>query len=508
MTSGSIDKQVNRFIACIRPYVKPFLLVFAIYCIAMLSIWRAGVSYIDDNGRAIAGYAWMTDFNRYSQSILSYILNVSVELSDISPFPQIVAMAFLAISSVIITYVFCNKQIKTLPLILSTFIGLCPFTITCWLYKFDAPGMALGVLASSIPILFWHSLTASSRPRKWIFAAVVTLASLMIMWTSYQPFGGVFLVLGIGLLFKEVIDKTPWRITLVKTVFFSCLYLTSAILFKLIPVNPASYRATPMIKPPQILHGLLANVHKHTETILSILNPEWSFWLIVLAIWFGLSLLIYSRRKKIARVIDLGAGALFVVLAVPLSFGALLFLQTPDFSSRFLAGTGAVLAVMAIMMTRNIHARWQMIVSGAPALVLLYSFMVFAWAFGNGLADQYQYATFRTNTLAGDLARLYPTVGHFADSKLQIQGRIGYSQVMEHVSKEYPIISNTISSDQDGLADQAWGTFRLRYYYKRGQDFTGVWSQHWDCRKMPIELDTFYHTIRSNSHGKMCVVLK
>ena len=132
-------KKVRCFLEILRPFVKPFLIVFAIYCFAMLAVWRSGVSFVDDRGRAIFGYAWTSDFNRFSSTAFGLAMNANDRLLDISPWPQILGMGILSVVSVMLTYVFCNKKIKYLPLVLTTFVGLLPLTVECWLYKFDAP---------------------------------------------------------------------------------------------------------------------------------------------------------------------------------------------------------------------------------------------------------------------------------------------------------------------------------------------------------------------------------
>ena len=96
-----------------KPFLKPFLIIFAFYCVSMLAIWRSGVSFIDDNGRAFTGKGWTSDFNRYSSSILSFFLiQLNTSLVDISPWSQIVAMAFLTAASLLIVYYFGDVKKK------------------------------------------------------------------------------------------------------------------------------------------------------------------------------------------------------------------------------------------------------------------------------------------------------------------------------------------------------------------------------------------------------------
>ena len=163
-SSQQMEKYIAIIVKAIKPFTKAFFVVLAIYSMAMIPIWRANFSYMDDMGRALTGLAWSHDFNRYSQSWLSYALNINFTLSDISPFPQMVAMIFLSIASVIITYVFCDRKIKYVPLIVSTFMGLSPLILGCWVFKFDAPGVALSILASVIPFLFFPVINLNLPP--------------------------------------------------------------------------------------------------------------------------------------------------------------------------------------------------------------------------------------------------------------------------------------------------------------------------------------------------------
>ena len=143
-------------IKILKPFIKPFLLLFAIYCLAIFTIVRANYLYIDDTGRAITGYAWDSDFNRFTSSFIGRILSTNTTLIDIAPLTQWLAAALLAVAGLILAYVYCGRRIKHLPLIGASFIGLAPFMLGCLEYRFDSPCMALSILASIAPLLFWH----------------------------------------------------------------------------------------------------------------------------------------------------------------------------------------------------------------------------------------------------------------------------------------------------------------------------------------------------------------
>lgn len=511
LNSEKIEKYIANILKMIEPFKGPFFVVLAIYFIAMIPLWRANFSYMDDMGRALTGLAWSHDFNRYSQSWLSYALNMSFRLSDISPIPQMVAMFFLAVSNVIVTYVFCDRKIKYVPLILSTFIGLTPFMLGCWVFKFDAPGMALSVLASVVPFLFFSQLDSIFTKRNLLFGFVSVLC-LMIMWTSYQASSGIYLVLALGLALKEFLERVNVKEIIKKFVFFITIYAVSVFSYRIFfpNTNGDGYRQTKIFKLPELATGVFHNIQNVAKSLLASLNPEWTILLMLLVACFIVTLVIYSKRNKLMRITDAIVGIIFFTLSIPLSYGAYLVLEGAPTDGRSLVGIGVVIAIVAII-TFNKPANILKAVFIIPSLVFLYSFIVFSWAFGNGLADQERYGNFRVEILMSDLSRIYITPEQVAATKMQIRGSISEGPVMQHVHSQYPVVGMIFNSEQTGLAEGAWGTKKVRMYYQRPQEYVGSWKAKgalWDCKNMKTELDTYYHTIKTNDVGNVCILIK
>ena len=503
-------RKLRQFAKVLRPFVKPFLIVFAIYCIAMISLWRANVSYIDDMGRAIAGYAWNDDFNRYSSSILSYILNVNFSLSDISPLPQIIAATILSIVSLIVTYVLGDHKIKYLPLLMSTFIGLTPFMMGAMVYKFDAPCVALAMLAAVLPFLFWDKINPKISIKRMVWYGLAIPFCLMLMWTSRQSANGIFIVMILAMLFKAWLDRKELKRTSLLSLFYGALFILSACLFQFgLPVTN-NYRATSMFGLSNLASGLMANLSDLFWTIFSSFNTIQLVLLILLAVCFIASLIIFSKRKGWHRILDVEVGIIFVMISLPLSIGVYLVLNGSPMNARSLIGVGFVFAVTAILMTRplkNISTKMLAV----PGFVLLYSFITFSLAYGNALADQERWAQFRSNTLASDLSHLYPN--GLNGRITYLYGDIGQSVVMQHVASQYPVINIMERGPQlqDGLARTLpfeFGVMKLRYYDNfalSGGGLTMLWQPQ--CSK--VVLDTYYHKILESSKGnEVCINIK
>lgn len=491
--------RARKYLKGLKPFVKPFLVVFLIYAFAMLAVWRSGVSFVDDKGRAIFGYAWTSDFNRFSSTAFGLLMNANDRLLDISPWPQILGMAILAVASVIVTYVFCDKKIKYLPLILTAFIGLTPLAIECWMYKFDAPCIALSVLVSVLPILWWPKELNKKSVVKF---GVVTMICMLVMWTTYQASSGIFPVLCVYMAVKDIVKGEKMLSVMKKLGISVIVFVIPALIFKFcLPEPDKSYRKNEMLGFTELIPGMWRNFVEHLKLMLDSLNI-WQKILSGLAFAGIVILIVRNYRKKSWLLI------LAFIVALPLSLGAYLLLEEPPFTPRSFVGVGMAFVPVTVFATKNVgDALGYLCVS--PSLVLLYSFIMFVLAFGNGLADQERWANYRVEDLVSGLSELYPDRNEVSERKIQIMGDIGMSKVMQHVSEKYPATKQIITFQQTGLSWAAWGLTKIRSYYNRQQTFEEDYAYSVYCGPEidNVKKDTYYYTIRDNG-GHICVDLK
>jgi hypothetical protein len=204
------------------------------------------------------------------------------------------------------------------------------------------------------------------------------------------------------------------------------------------------------------------------------------------------------------------AGAIFAFLALPISLGVNLILEVLITGARSFLGIGVVLAIIGILTTNRINAGWK-ISFAFPSMILLYSFITFALAFGNGLADQERYGNFRVESVLNDLSRIYTTKEEVDKTSLQIINSVGDSAVMKHIRDEYPVVNQIMRYPwYGGMGYGSWiGYLKPISYYNRPQNFViATKTTKFDCDSMKTRIDTYYHTIKDNDKGEVCVILK
>ena len=477
----------------IRPYLKPFLIIFSIYCLAMLAIWLAGVSYADDAGRAITGKGWTSDFNRYSSSLLSFLfIQMRFSLVDISPLGQILAMGLLAIASLILVDLFGDKK-KLSHLIVVSLAGLTPFTLSLWLYKFDAPCMALALLASVLPFAFHFK-------KAWQFPAV-SFVCLMIVLTSYQAFSGVFLLLLLALAFRDYLNKKPfdWR----RVVFGLASFLLALLVFKIAFPTPEGYRSLEMWSLGSFIPGVFSNaIHVFTQ-ILTSFGRNWLIFLTLALIAFIISVIFNSKRKGAKKALEALAATAFIIISIPLSYGIYLALADAPYNPRSLIGVGVAFAIVALLTLRGKKSRYF----AAPALILVYLFVVYAFALGNALKYQHDYATYRNSELAIHLSEAFPSKDELAKYQVHILGDIGLTEQNQHLADLYPITRDIIDAHQTGLSSYTWGSWSLNSDYGLTYNYNGNLDGPSDCSAFETKYDGYYERI-SVSENIICIEIK
>lgn len=179
------------------------MLIAGISLLALSALLRTGMTYRDDLWRAVDGYRNWYLGNRYINDILSAMLHAGCKISDISPLPQILAVFIASIAAYLTILIFADgKRIGWLQITAALPRVLFPYFLVCLSYKFDAPYMALSVLAGTVPLLY-----VQNRARSYFLASFLgTLLTCM----TYQASLGIYPVLVLFLIFGYWM-KGKWK---------------------------------------------------------------------------------------------------------------------------------------------------------------------------------------------------------------------------------------------------------------------------------------------------------
>lgn len=175
--------------------LKPCFMLIALYTIGISALLRANYNYRDDLRRVAWGKKGWDNYGRYISNSLSTLIHGDSYLMDVSPLSQMIAVILTAAAGVIIWhFVSEKKKFSAWDLAALAPLGLSPYYLGCISFKYDSPYMALSILASVMPILFFKYGYA-----RYLLAVII---GNLIMCTTYQASSGIFPMLVILLCLK------------------------------------------------------------------------------------------------------------------------------------------------------------------------------------------------------------------------------------------------------------------------------------------------------------------
>jgi len=352
-------------------FSKPTLFIFFIFFLALLPLFRANVNYIDDSERALnGGRDWAYLHSRWTSEYLSVFIHADSKLRDIAPLTQILAILLISLSSVILCWVISEKKLTRLGVLLAAFLGLSPFFLECFAFKFDSPYMALSILASIFPFLF-------AFKNKMLFFATSFLG-LLIMLTTYQLSSGVYIMIVIFLLFNSWNNKSLGAHEMRDFLLVSVMsYLSALVVFRIFFLQTKIFGYNNFFPANEMTLGVIGNIRDNFGEIINNFNDNWVYVLTLMIILFVIKFVLISKRNKFASFV-LALMALFLMFVFFQGF--FIFVDKVGSVPRYFVGFNAFIAIVALFLARPPFRFFA-----TPAVVLLYCFFVFSFMFGNAL---------------------------------------------------------------------------------------------------------------------------
>jgi len=475
-----------------RSLIKPTVIMFGIYLLGILTIIRANYLYMDDIGRAVEGYRIWYPWSRYVAEVATIFMHADTNLTDISPLTQLLAVLILSISSVLLVYLLGNKKITTIRLLASMPLGLSPYFLECVSFKFDAPYMAFSILICIVPFLFIN------RKKAFVFCSIV---SLLLMCMTYQAASGVYGMIVLALGFQYWNSRAKLTKEIFSFMGIAVFAFCAAMLifrFFLMKHPDADIDTSGSIHPvSQIVSGTLNRIMAYATVINQDFGITWKIGIALVCILFIAKSIQVSAHKKISSFL---VSTVVIGLSFIASYGVYSLLQIDTFPPRMMYGFGVFLAIVCIYVVSD-YKKMAIV----AVLALHWCLFVFAFSYGNALADQERYAKFRIGILLHDLSSLYPEKieDHI---QIQLENSIDHAPSIKNISKHYPIIERLIHRRLG--ADFYWDYmyYLTHFNFIPAEPVNGL-ATDFKQSDLPVVLDSYYHTIQSDG-SRILVVLK
>lgn len=484
-----IIKVKNKY----RYLLKPLVILIFIYFLAFFTIFRADFNYSDDLGRVYAGYTEWENFSRYVSTGLSYFIHTSMVLTDISPLTQFIAIVFLAISGVILLHLFKKDKINFTSILAVSIIGISPYFLECISYKFDSPYMALSILASVFPFLFYDN----SKKGKIIFSVIVFIGTL-VMCMTYQASSGIIPILTIFMAYKYWNNKNiKEAISIIWTTALS--YIIGLIFFKVFILNVETAYFTPEILAfKDLIPGFIKNLIEYYKLVISDFRFEWIVIIIFIIIAFVITQIKNTRQKRYKSFMIV---CVLLIVTAMLAFGIYPVLVGPLYDTRAMYGFCVLLAIIALNITND----KKQYIAKFLVVLLFWCFFVFSFTYGNALSEQKRYIDFRVNSVVNSLNEL--EIMNTEEIKtIKIKGNAGDSPVISNMQDDYKKLINRIVR-QSFSEKWTWNQYYFAHYFKM-KNVKVEFTEEIPEDEMELEKETMYYNIETNGKDLILITLK
>lgn len=467
---------------------KYFYALASVYILGILSIIRANYNYMDDFGRVLLGYRGWDDFSRYISYYGSVILHADGILNDISPLPQLLAAVIMGLASTVLICVFSkDKEFSWIKIAAVVPLGLSPYFLECFSFKFDAPYMAISVLASVTPLLF-----IDSDKRLNMLAIFV---GTLIMCMTYQASSGIYVLCllylmasrwNTGALLKKCLQSLAYSIT----AFVGGMLFYRLAIMKVVE----DYASSTIIGDKSIVLTVIDNIKTYFTYLKGDSTDVWLIICATVCLCFVRSFVMESSRNKAMALL---LAILLLLVGSIISYGAYVILQKPLFYPRAMYGIGAFFSVVALLSLQRKQVNY---LSKIVCVALAWSMFTFSLAYGNCLAEQRRYDNFRAQILLNDLSKL-PNMDDKHVRKMQLQGTIGYSPVVKRINERYKVIYRLVHESVS--SGYCFGEFYVfKYFNLPGITQVVSWGENQTTlyeKDLPVFMDTAYHTIKADN---------
>lgn len=172
-------------------------LIWFLNTIVGVAVGLANYPYIDDVRRQAEGVTnFALDYSRWGSEISVILLNGSSRIADLGLASFFLSGVIVTIATAVVLRTLFPARVPLYAAVASVIIGINPWGMELWSFRFDTPFMFLSFVFSVLPFLWWG--------RWWVFTPVAAV-SVFVVHNYYQQTAGIFLVMTVVLLYRDVL---------------------------------------------------------------------------------------------------------------------------------------------------------------------------------------------------------------------------------------------------------------------------------------------------------------
>lgn len=426
---------------------KKFALLLMLYLLATLAIGMANYPYIDDIGRQVTGQANFAEaYARYFSEYASWLVQGNSHLTDMGLATPLLSASLLTLTSFLALFALSDgENLSWASAVASAFIGINPWFTEALSFRFDSPYIVLSVLVSVLPFIYYHKLKEAKQTGFFL----LSLLGIFLMLNTYQASSGLYIVLLLTLIYKDLLAGETWQAALKRGITGAAAYLTALLLYLLqLALNPQLADRgdnTKLAEWTDLPRKIIENIRVYFDTLRAQSTSLWLFLFALLAALFIFQTFQYSRLK---RGQTLALTVFYLLSSASLSFGlySAFAITLADDRPRYIYGFAFFLSMIFILAGKDCSLKKQLnTVKLSTAALLIYYTLAFVFSYANTLYHQKETFERQSALLAGDLNQHLTS----KNQTVYINKLFKDSAVYHNTLTNYPILDELIPRNAD-----------------------------------------------------------
>lgn len=439
--------------------LRPILFIFGLLLFFYYKVLSTSYYYIDDIGRSLEGYSGWSRNGRPLADLFFYAISFGAPLPDISPLPQILGIALLALGIYLTGRAYISRdENNILIFLLCAPLALSPFYFENISYKYDAFPMSLSVLCAMLPFVV--------RINGAIKLLIACISSIIISLCLYQASLNIYVIYTMLYVLKNFKEGKDFDGFKAIGISISGLFLGYAIYSSLISPNfiEGDYNLEHSQVSSFELNSLKDAVFGNFKMFYYVLSTSMST--VMLAIIFIIACLAVigtfrlccqnSDSKGIVKLLRNTIILASPLLVLVMIAGPMLLLKSAVVSARVFVAFGAIVVFYNILASWMLGLRSKII----WALPLLYFFYMLgaSFSYGNALDNQEKYDNEVIATIISDLNN-----NNLANAKhMSFIGMMPISPEGRLAISKYPFFAHLIHPTINGR--WSWGLRHIKHF--------------------------------------------
>lgn len=461
-----------------KKYLYFFIIITTFFLFAFYKILDADILYADDISRSHDGDRNWISFGRYVSEFLSILIHCTIQLTDIAPLTQFIAILFMSCTIIILLYILSdNGSINFIYAIPLCYTFLSPYFQQCFCYRFDSPYMTLAVLLPVIPFIFKDDLKSYS---------FMSFVMLILCCMSYQAGQSIYIMLVIFLSFHKLINGDDFK-TIFYFIIYSILsYAAALIIYELLFAANTNRTDTDYYYSTKLsVSSLITNLKLYFTDLSHSAGGLLTRTCLYISVI--ISLIGTTLKSKINKFVTATAYIFILIFALSLSIGPYILFEQTLLSGRVYLGFNVLTALILFSAFKTsfelfINQKIKFLVL-IPVILCIYSTVSFLYTFGNCLKEQKEYNNFRYTLLLNDLSTL---VDSEKNIYISFGGSIGYCNAFELAEKKYSLDTIPLSPNEHSI-------WNIDYCYRFNFMFKDEFFDH--KPDWPLLESNYYHNI-------------